>query len=206
MAVSPWIARGTVVNAPSPAQAPTPTSQFDTTSIIATANRIFGIADNMTARDAWAATFTDLVSGPAVRLRTDCPLTMPAPAPLTPRQLAAEVRMPLNDHHFDSLNLLCTLAAHGHPACAQHADAAAQRAYVTALAAEAGEEEERPGGAPASAAAAWAPAGDYPHLHAPAARRLRQGHFEAVSRPLWAAYKASVLAAAAAAAAGGAAA
>ena len=53
-------------------------------------------------------------------------------------------------------------------------------------------------GAAASAwAAAWAPAGDYPHLHAAAARLLRQAHFEAVSRPLWAAYKDAVLAAAA---------
>jgi phospholipase C len=52
--VSPFVARGTVVHEPQGAQAPTPTSQFDHTSIIATANRIFGIADNMTARDAWA--------------------------------------------------------------------------------------------------------------------------------------------------------
>lgn len=186
--VSPWIARNTVVNTPSAAQAPTPTSQWEATSIISSANKIFGITDNMTKRDAWAATFVDLVDGSS-GLRTDCPLTMPTPPPLSPEILAREMAMPLNDHHLDSLNLLCTLSGHVHPVCSSHGDVAAQAAYVRSLAAETSQRIMMD-------ASSWAPAGDYPHLHAPAARMLQQQHFGDISKKMWTTYKDGVIAAA----------
>ena len=42
-------------------------------------------------RDAWAGTFHDLVSVGGSVLRTDCPLTLPAVAPLSEATLEAEV-------------------------------------------------------------------------------------------------------------------
>lgn len=180
--VSPWIAKNTVVNAPSPVQAPTPTSQWDATSIISTTNKIFGINENMTARDAWAATFLDLVDGSSP-MRTDCPATLPPVAPLSPTTLQAEMRLPFNDHHYDSINLLCALAPRNtHPVCSGFDDEAAQSAFASSLGAAADE-----------ALLSWEPSATYPRLHAPAARHLQQQHFEGISRKLWAAYKAQVL-------------
>jgi phospholipase C len=88
VAISPWIAKGTLVHTPTGVQAPTPTSQFEASesapleppevaapshtsltlvlvppaSIVATANRIFGFEGQfLTRRDAWAGTFDDLL-------------------------------------------------------------------------------------------------------------------------------------------------
>ena len=55
--ISPWIPRGTVVSAPPPAQKPSPTSEYDLTSILATARKLLpGMAHlpPLTARDKWA--------------------------------------------------------------------------------------------------------------------------------------------------------
>ena len=52
--ISPFIAQGTVLHEPTGARAPTATSQYDATSIISSANKLFGIDESMTARDAWA--------------------------------------------------------------------------------------------------------------------------------------------------------
>jgi phospholipase C len=120
VAISPWIAKGSVIGAPAGAQAPTPTSQWDHTSIIATANRIFGLEGAMTARDAWAGHFDGLVDGSSP-LRADCPLALPRPPAPAPAALAREAARPLNDHHLDSLNLECHLAGHAHPVCARFA-------------------------------------------------------------------------------------
>ena len=120
VAVSPLIAKGTVVNAPTPAQGG-PTSQFDATSIIATANKIFGISEHMTARDEWAATFTDIL-GTVPRALADTP-DLPVVPPLSDAAIEAEASILLNDHHLDSLDLLCALVpapAHEvHAACAE---------------------------------------------------------------------------------------
>ncbi len=178
VAVSPWIAKGTVVSAPSPAQAPTPTSWWDATSAISTVNRIFGIAEHLTARDAWAAHFEDiLLELPAAR--KDCPVTLPPVAPLPPAQVAAEMATPLNDHHLDSLNLLCHLAAAAHPVCARHAGP--REAFMAQLQPFA---EVTPFD--------FCPVTQYPELHFPAARRLRQQHFAELSAHLFATYKAKV--------------
>ena len=173
--VSPLIPRNTVVSAPSAAQAPQATSWWDATSIISTANRLLGAADApLTARDAWAAHFEDILSLPAPR---DTPATLPPVArPLTPEGRAAEMNMHLNEHHLDSLNLLCGLARGAHPVC--QAFAGSRAGYL------------------AGELAAFPPAQrwefsqeQYPELHLPAAQRLRQQHFEAISARLFARFK-----------------
>ena len=175
VAVSPLIPRNTVVSAPTPAQAPQATSWWDATSIISTANRLLGADDaHLTARDAWAAHFEDILSLPAPR---DTPATLPPVAhPLSAEGIAAEMAMHLNEHHLDSLNLLCGLARGGHPVC--QAFAGSRAAYL------------------AGELAAWAPARSweytpeqYPHLHFPAAQRLRQQHFGDISARLYARFK-----------------
>ncbi len=110
--VSPRIKAGSVYGRPTGVQARTSTAQFDATSIIATVNKIFGVPGSLTARDAWAGTFDDIVLGNPVR--TDCPSSLPAPPPPPPMQVAMEMQAPLTDHHWDTLNLLCHLTQHSH--------------------------------------------------------------------------------------------
>jgi len=58
--ISPWIKSGTVISAPPESAKPTPTSEFELTSIMATARKIlpgFEATPPLTKRDAWAATF-----------------------------------------------------------------------------------------------------------------------------------------------------
>ena len=180
VAISPRIPKGTVVHAPTGASAPTPTSQYESTSIISTANKIFGIAGSMTARDAWAGTFMDLVAGPP---RAVGPLPRSA-APLPAAVRAAESAMLLNDHHLDNINLLCAPAfgvAGAHAVCAGHGDAAARGALVEALA----------GVTAGAAPGAWDAERQaaYPHLSGEVARLLRQQDFAGVSAKLWGAYR-----------------
>ncbi|CAM8955476.1 unnamed protein product [Rhodiola kirilowii] len=72
--ISPWIEKGTVIHKPT---GPTPTSQFEHSSIPATVKRLFNLKSNfLTKRDAWAGTFEryfHLRDTP----RTDCPVTLP---------------------------------------------------------------------------------------------------------------------------------
>lgn len=188
--VSPWIAKNTVVNAPSPAQAPTSTSQWDATSIISSANKIFGITgESMTKRDAWAATFVDLVDGSSP-MRSDCPLTLPKVKPVAPHVLAAEMTQPLNDHHLDSLNLLCHLSDHAHPVCTGFVKGEeARKAYVAELA------TSSRGAHLIDQQLPWDMAEDYPHLHPTVAPLLQQQHFETVSKSMWTVYKTNAMAA-----------
>jgi len=79
---SPWIPKGTVIHEPT--MKPFPTSRFDLTSIMSTANKIFGISDHLTARDAWAGTFEDKFSLSSPR--TDCPMTLPNVPELTKKK------------------------------------------------------------------------------------------------------------------------
>lgn len=152
---------------------------------MATTNRLFGISDNMTARDAWAATFIDIVDGSS-GLRTDCPMTMPAPKPVAPAQLAKEMVAPLNDHHLDSLNTLCHLSSHSHPVCRGYPHAVEQAAFAAGLAEGTGRHVSPPD-------AFWEHAAEQRHLHAPVARLLRQQDFGDLSREMWATYKAKVM-------------
>ncbi|EFH53880.1 predicted protein [Arabidopsis lyrata subsp. lyrata] len=77
--VSPWIKKGTVV---SEAKGPTESSEYEHSSIPATIKKLFNLSSNfLTHRDAWAATFEDVVSH-LTTPRTDCPMTLPEVAPM----------------------------------------------------------------------------------------------------------------------------
>lgn len=183
VAVSPWIKKGTLVQRPLGAQAPAANSEWDATSIISTANKIFGITESMTARDAWAGSFTDILTGVDGRARTDCPLALPAAREYTVREQAVEMERLLNDHHLDSINLLCEIErTQAHAACARFASTPAREAersaLLSALQARAGEASE-------AADDVWPLAEGYAHLDAAVARRLRQRDFEAISRKLF---------------------
>ncbi|GAB2233999.1 hypothetical protein Drorol1_Dr00003234 [Drosera rotundifolia] len=72
--ISPWIDKGTVIHK---ADGPTPTSEFEHSSIPATVKKLFNLSSNfLTKRDAWAGTFEKYL-----RLRDtprdDCPVTLP---------------------------------------------------------------------------------------------------------------------------------
>lgn len=72
--ISPWIHKGTVIHGPS---GPTPSSQFEHSSIPATVKKLFNLNSNfLTKRDAWAGTFQkyfNLRDTP----RNDCPEKLP---------------------------------------------------------------------------------------------------------------------------------
>ncbi|KAH7542188.1 hypothetical protein FEM48_Zijuj02G0046600 [Ziziphus jujuba var. spinosa] len=76
--VSPWIQKGTVVHGTN--GSPTPTSEFEHSSIPATVKKMFNLSSPfLTKRDEWAGTFEHVVQ---VRTepRTDCPEQLPTPA------------------------------------------------------------------------------------------------------------------------------
>jgi phospholipase C len=184
--ISPWIPKNTVVHAPTGDMAPQPTSQFDATSIISSSNKLFGIPDHMSARDAWAGTFMDILS--LDQPRTDCPAAMPTfSGPLSPLQMRREMNMPVNDHHLDSLNLLCYLSQHASPVCSKHASAAQQAELVKSLAASLERVPGNPEAPPLDSAL-------HPHVHRAAAPFLAQRHFRDLSAHMWSLYKARVLA------------
>lgn len=72
--ISPWIDKGTVIRKP---DGPTPTSEFEHSSIPATVKKLFNLKSNfLTKRDAWAGTFEKyfyLRDTP----REDCPEKLP---------------------------------------------------------------------------------------------------------------------------------
>lgn len=72
--ISPWIEKGTVVNR---ANGPTPTSEYEASSIPATLKKIFNLkGDFLTKRDAWAGTFEQVWAN-RTSPRTDCPTVLP---------------------------------------------------------------------------------------------------------------------------------
>jgi hypothetical protein len=77
--MSPWVAKGAVFQEPT---GPTNTSQFDLSSIAATAKTLFKLPDFLTKRDAWAGSFEELLLD---QPRDDTPLHLP----LAPGQQAA---------------------------------------------------------------------------------------------------------------------
>ncbi|XP_057754028.1 non-specific phospholipase C2 [Arachis stenosperma] len=76
IAVSPWIQKGTVVHGPM--GSPTPTSEYEHSSIPATVKKLFNLTSFLTKRDAWAATFESIVQT-RTEPRTDCPEKLPTP-------------------------------------------------------------------------------------------------------------------------------
>jgi len=76
MLISPWVAKGTVFQEPS--KGPTKTSQFELTSVVATAKNIFNLSSFLTKRDAWAGSFDELLLD---KPRDDCPMHLPTAPP-----------------------------------------------------------------------------------------------------------------------------
>jgi len=80
MLISPWVPKGSVFQRPT---GPTPTSEFELTSIPATVKRLFNLSVFLTARDAWAGSFDELLQ--TTRPRDDTPIHLPdAPLPSRP--------------------------------------------------------------------------------------------------------------------------
>ena len=80
MLISPWVAKGVVFQEPK--KGPTPTSQFELTSVAATVKNLFNLSSFLTKRDAWAGSFDELLLDAP---RDDCPRTLPeAPPAATP--------------------------------------------------------------------------------------------------------------------------
>jgi phospholipase C len=72
--ISPWIDQGIVIHEPN---GPTPTSQYEHSSIPATVKKLFNLNSNfLTKRDAWAGSFEGLFSMRSTP-RTDCPEKLP---------------------------------------------------------------------------------------------------------------------------------
>ena len=91
--ISPLIPRNTIVHR---AEGPTPTSEYDHTSVISTCNKLFGIEEQLTNRTAWAGTFEHVFS--LDKPRTDCTVTLPDIPMWTTEQLHDQWGKPLNDH------------------------------------------------------------------------------------------------------------
>uniref|UniRef100_A0ACD5ZIP7 Uncharacterized protein n=1 Tax=Avena sativa TaxID=4498 RepID=A0ACD5ZIP7_AVESA len=73
--ISPWIKKGTVVGRPP--NGPTPTSEYEHSSIPATIKKIFNLRSGfLTKRDEWAGTFEHIFTQ-LDEPRTDCPETLP---------------------------------------------------------------------------------------------------------------------------------
>ena len=114
IAISPWIEKGVLVHHSLPGEKPTPTSAFESTSIMATSNILLGLADEnappLGKRMAWANTFAGLTDkSPMKEPRTDCPLTLPEPPKRNPEIFSHRVQSlkPLNEHLENELVMLC---------------------------------------------------------------------------------------------------
>jgi len=106
--ISPWIPKNTVVHE---AKGPTSTSQFESTSIMSTVNKIFGISDHMTERDKWAGTFEDVFS--LTTPRTDCPTILSDLPPYTSEDLERQRALPLNEHLKIQVDFYCKFNKRG---------------------------------------------------------------------------------------------
>ena len=89
--VSPWVAKGTVIHEPidpdTGRREPTPTSQYDGTSIIASIKNIFQLPNFLTKRDAWSGSFHSWLGRGLTAPRTDTPMHLPdAPEPVAARK------------------------------------------------------------------------------------------------------------------------
>jgi len=102
--VSPWIDKGTVVHAPT---GPTPTSQYEHSSIPATVKKIFNLPQGfLTKRDAWAGTFEGVVQK-RTEPRTDCPEQLPTPTRI--RQTEADEEAKLSEFQQEIIQLASVL-------------------------------------------------------------------------------------------------
>lgn len=105
--VSPWIKKGTVVSAPPAHMKPFADSEYDATSILATARRLLGMPrEPLTKRDAWAATFDHVIS---TTFRDDAPMAMPDPPKPAPADLHREAELPINGLQAELMHNLALL-------------------------------------------------------------------------------------------------
>uniref|UniRef100_A0A6B2L347 Phosphoesterase n=1 Tax=Arcella intermedia TaxID=1963864 RepID=A0A6B2L347_9EUKA len=101
VAISPWIPKGTIVHKPS---GPQPNSEYDSTSLMSTANKIFGITEHLGLRAAWSGTFENIFS---TTMRTDCPTTLIDIPMYTQETLDKQRSLPLNDHMSIQVQFYC---------------------------------------------------------------------------------------------------
>jgi hypothetical protein len=114
IAISPWIAKGTIVHDGLQGEMPTTTSAFDSTSVMATSNILLGLTEKGVAplgkRMEWANTFASLTEDSSMKSpRTDCPTTLPEPPVAHPSVFSHELQSmkPLNDHLENQLLMFC---------------------------------------------------------------------------------------------------
>ncbi|THU68923.1 hypothetical protein C4D60_Mb08t08960 [Musa balbisiana] len=102
--VSPWIEKGTVVHGPN--GIPTPTSEYEHSSIPATVKKIFDLPSYLTKRDEWAGSFEGIVLS-RTEPRTDCPVELPSPVRI--RQTEANEEAPLSEFQQELMQLASVL-------------------------------------------------------------------------------------------------
>ncbi|KAL5226707.1 hypothetical protein ABZP36_014972 [Zizania latifolia] len=103
--ISPWINKGTVVHGPN--GSPTPTSEYEHSSIPATVKKLFDLPqDFLTKRDAWAGTFESVVQT-RTEPRTDCPEQLPMPMRI--RQTEANEEAKLSEFQQELVQLASVL-------------------------------------------------------------------------------------------------
>lgn len=114
--ISPWVKKGLVVHEPT--NGPQATSQYESTSIMATCNRVFGVEAHMTARDAWAGTFEHIFgAGLENKPRTDCPTRLPRVRATSKQDFLDQWARPLNDHMEIQVRFYCRVNHRDDPAC-----------------------------------------------------------------------------------------
>lgn len=99
IAISPWIPKNTVIHK---AQGPTPTSQYEHTSILAFLKKLYNLPEFLTKRDAWAGTFEHIFS--LDKPRTDCPKDLPIPPRLKSTNNIQRASQPPNDLQWYFIN------------------------------------------------------------------------------------------------------
>lgn len=103
--ISPWIDKGILVRDAPAAQKPTPTSEYEHSSLPATFAKLFGIP-LLTKRAEWASTFEHVWARQTPR--TDCPTTLP-PVPEEPViPVAHFATRPLNDLQLSMMEQINT--------------------------------------------------------------------------------------------------
>ncbi|CAL1403632.1 unnamed protein product [Linum trigynum] len=85
---------------------PTPTSEYEHSSIPATVKNIFNLPSFLTKRDQWAGTFESIVQS-RTQPRTDCPLQLPTPTRI--RQTEANEEAKLTEFQQEMLQLAAVL-------------------------------------------------------------------------------------------------
>eukprot|EP01084_Bolivina_argentea_P318591 552530_1 len=100
--VSPWVKKGSIITEPT---GPDSTSQWESTSNLATANKLFGVTDAISARQAWAATYENIFTE-MDEPRTDYPV-FDKPKEFTIKDVMNQWVKPLNEHLKIQVKFYC---------------------------------------------------------------------------------------------------